>query len=223
MIDWLKGPLADTACIVGAVDCAWFLRAFWIERIAKFLQFLSATVILVDIYGPARVDAFAERARSTLAQFNLRQSVQVATRIIQGIPQRIRHRPFDDDFYFSGRPLGCLVGLLYMLLFVFWFFALTGALSEMIREENFPGFLAPIIVLGGAFMIPWLTIMLLAYSIAIVTGVTVMLARAAFAPVGAVALFLLRHRRLSELVLLTSFGLLFLAFVIELLESYPRR
>lgn len=75
-IEWMRGPLKEL----------WGVPIWWVERVAKLLQFASGCVILVEIVGKERVEVGAGQLRERLAVL---KAAEPLTRIAAGLREAI--------------------------------------------------------------------------------------------------------------------------------------
>ena len=71
-MQWLSHPLPEL----------WGIPAFWITRIAEVVQFVSGLVIVIEIVGKDRVEAFARSASVTLKALARAQPLRNASKAL---------------------------------------------------------------------------------------------------------------------------------------------
>ncbi len=86
LISVFGGPVVDeriyhlrdmgpTGWFAGPVGELFGIPSFWIARLAKLLQFVSGSVILIDLIGQERIEAYSARVRQSLTALAARHSV----------------------------------------------------------------------------------------------------------------------------------------------------
>jgi hypothetical protein len=215
-MDWFHGPIND---ILG-------VPAFWVQRVAKVVQFLAATVIVLEIAGKDRVEEWAGALRKLLARAqsaeplrgpvaNVRSWVRVFVGRYTAPPgspeQEAYLRAIEEDeglrlWMFSLSMLGGGIALCILLVGYYdW--------------RDWLLLLIPVVVVGHAFvsyllvygLIPALLLPLLVYATRPIDW---------FVRVSADRVIrLLERRTLSQLALIASAILLTLGTIFEILAS----
>ena len=214
-MDWFHGPIND---ILG-------VPAFWVQRVAKVVQFLSATVIVIEIAGKDRVEEWAGALRKLLARAQsaepLRGPVEGVRAYLQALVGYLRAPRGSPEEKAYLRALG-EEGL---RMWTWGFLALGGGIALCVLLVSYYNWrdwlilLLPVVFLGHLLacwllvnvVLPPLLLMLLVFATRPIDW---------FVRVSADRVIrLLERRGLSQVALVASAILLTLGTVIEILAS----
>jgi hypothetical protein len=84
MTPWLNGPFKSTDIVCG-------LPVFWWVRIAKIMEFLGGSVVVIQIVGESRVESFARRMRAWRVVMTRMGPVRMVSQKLNSVFQHVEH------------------------------------------------------------------------------------------------------------------------------------
>lgn len=203
-MDWWNGPVDPESLVFG-------IKAFWISRIGKLLQFSSGLVIILEIIGVEKIDRATSRVRELLAGVTLQRLSDGSVRVAFPTGYLFRVLLLAE---LPGRA-GAFISLLYYLstylLGVYFMFAVTFA-DELDPASVLISVLYPL-------LFPFLIAFVAVYALT-VFSLLALLPFIIFLNIFAkMARALLHRRTLSQAALLLSIYLFVIGFLIEFLVS----
>jgi hypothetical protein len=201
---WFDGPLADDAIF-------FFVEAFWVVRVATFLQFLSGWVILIEVVGETKINEASKGFIEWLTERERKSGSSIHK--LLSFPSKVKEALRARD---SVRRQLARLGVVFFVM-------MCGVIIEMFvhffplkddpsgREIADYVFSKALPVLASIIVATLAPPILRAILLFVAHGLTVAFAN--------FALGILRRGRLSHILLIVSFFLFFLGFVLEMAVS----